>query len=127
MSWQEDCKKTSDFHFAKQKEFGESQTGRPRKGEKKSGWSIRDTANALKLSIRHVVEDLRLSAHRDYHGIQDLSRQDALYFLTNGKIRKLPTKEKLFQDYILSALACLKGSSRDRIRQATKILERALE
>lgn len=125
MSWQEEVKKTSEFHFQKQKEHGESQTGRPRKGEKKSGWSIRDTADALGVSVRQVVEDLKLFKNDKYLHDKTISRKDALWKLQGKEIKV--DREKFLLDSIKSALPWLYTDKKKDIKKAIEILEKAIE
>ena len=57
--WSKICQLVEEFHIAKQKLKGISQSGRP--NGVKRGWGIRDTARELGLSIGRVSEDLLLS------------------------------------------------------------------
>lgn len=60
MKWQDEVQQVLVFHTEKQKKLGKGQSGRPRKGKPKPGWSIRDTAKELNLSIGRLCEDLQL-------------------------------------------------------------------
>lgn len=130
-NWQEQAKTTAEFHRKMQKEKGESQTGRPRKGEKKSGWSIRDTADKLGVSVRQVVEDLKLAKEADFLAFraanysQILERKDALILLS-GKELKVD-KAKFLKDSIVSALGWLATGKKSDVKKAIEILEKAIE
>lgn len=131
MNWQEQAKATAEFHRKMQQEKGESQTGRPRKGEKKSGWSIRDTADKLGVSVRQVVEDLKLAkeaaflAFKANNHSQILERKDALVLLSGREIKV--NREKFLLDSIKSALPWLYTEKKKDIKKAIEILEKAIE
>ncbi len=79
LSWQEQCKKIEEFHNAKQRENGISQSGRPN-NNRKQGWGIRDTARELGLSVGRICEDLLLSREIRSNSIlsEIRERKDAL-------------------------------------------------
>lgn len=125
MSWHDDVAKTYLFHKQKQEEKGEGQTGRPRKGEKKSGWAIRDTAETLKVSVRQVVEDLKLWKVISDTNYVHLSRKDALLKL-QGKETKVD-KVKFLKDSIVAALGWLSTGKKNDVKKAEEILNKAVE
>lgn len=81
--WVESCNKIKKFHDEHIKKFGTHQKliGRPRGSNK--GWSVRQTAEALEISVGKCSEDIQLAkAIKDYPDILKLDeRQDALLFL----------------------------------------------
>lgn len=60
LHWSKICQLIEEYHNAKQREKGVSQSGRPNVSGKQ-GWGIRDTARELGLSIGRISEDLLLS------------------------------------------------------------------
>ena len=50
------------FHSLKTRQYGEAVPGRPSIGTRK-GWSVRDTAEELKLSIGYVSDSIRLAIY----------------------------------------------------------------
>lgn len=61
LPWWESALLVEALHRYRQEEHGDSQIGRPKKDEKKSGWGIRDTARELGLALGPVAEDLQLA------------------------------------------------------------------
>lgn len=61
LPWWEAALLVEALHKFRQQEHGDSQIGRPKKGEEKSGWGIRDTARELGLALGPVAEDLQLA------------------------------------------------------------------
>ncbi len=61
LPWWESVLLVEALHKFRQQEHGDTQLGRPKKGEEKSGWGIRDTARELGLALGPVAEDLQLA------------------------------------------------------------------
>jgi hypothetical protein len=124
MNWQETCQQTYLFHKAQLATHGQAKDGRPPRGGKE-GWSIRDTAKALNISTKQVVEDIKLFTVSDLSSYKKLDRKEALFKLAGKELP--PTPEKVLKESILSALAWLKGSGKRRVDEAIKILEKSIE
>jgi len=61
LPWWESAELVQTLHRYRQEEHGETQVGRPKKDEAKTGWGIRDTARELGLALGPVAEDLQLA------------------------------------------------------------------
>lgn len=61
LPWWESALLVEALHRFRQQEHGDTQIGRPKKGEEKSGWGIRDTARELGLALGPIAEDLQLA------------------------------------------------------------------
>ncbi len=61
LPWWEQAKLVSEWHELKQVQLGKSASHRPEKGKEKTGWSMRDTADALAISLGMVSESALLS------------------------------------------------------------------
>ena len=61
LPWWEAAILVEALHKFRQQEHGETQVGRPKKDEKKTGWGVRDTARELGLALGPVAEDLQLA------------------------------------------------------------------
>jgi DNA modification methylase len=61
LPWWESALLMEALHRFRQEEHGDTQIGRPKKDEKKSGWGIRDTARELGLALGPVAESLQLA------------------------------------------------------------------
>jgi len=61
LPWQEQALLTEKLHTLRQEEHGQASTGRPKKGEEKKGWSVRDTAEELGAALGLISEDINLA------------------------------------------------------------------
>lgn len=58
--WTERCKLIKEYHDLKQKTFGKANGGRPGRAGK-TGWSIRDTAEALNMKHSTIHNEICLA------------------------------------------------------------------
>lgn len=61
LPWWEASQLVEELHRLRQQEHGEGTSGRPKKGEEKPGWGIRDTAEELGVALGPLSEDLNLA------------------------------------------------------------------
>lgn len=61
LPWHEQVQLVEELHVLRQVEHGMQDAGRPRKGEDKKGWSLRDTAAELNVGLGNLSEDILLS------------------------------------------------------------------
>jgi DNA modification methylase len=61
LPWHEQVQLVEELHVLRQVEHGMQDTGRPKKGEEKEGWSLRDTAKELNIGLGNLSEDILLS------------------------------------------------------------------
>lgn len=61
LPWWDQVQLTRRLHELRQTQFGKGKSGRPKIGEEKEGWGIRDTARELGVAIGPLSEDLNLA------------------------------------------------------------------
>jgi DNA modification methylase len=61
LPWFEEVTLIEELHRLRQSEHGIASSGRPKKNEEKTGWSLRDTAEELGMGIGVISEDLTLA------------------------------------------------------------------
>lgn len=84
-TWADTALETLAFHETKQLELGISKRGRPESIRGKIGWSARDTAKALGLSFRKVLEDIAIGKYlRENPKSEFQHRSMCLEFLGKG-------------------------------------------
>jgi hypothetical protein len=87
--WFQVARLIEEFHIAKQREKGISQSGRPDSIAGRQGWGIRDSARELGLSIGRISEDILLSRaiRSDSSLIEIRERKDALIKVKENGIK----------------------------------------
>lgn len=61
LPWWDQVQLTRRLHDLRQTQFGKGKGGRPKTGEEKEGWGIRDTARELGVAIGPLSEDINLA------------------------------------------------------------------
>lgn len=61
LPWWDQVQLTRRLHELRQEQFGKGKSGRPKGGEDKEGWGIRDTARELGVAIGPLSEDINLA------------------------------------------------------------------
>lgn len=61
LPWWDQVQLTRRLHELRQTQFGKGKAGRPKLGEDKEGWGLRDTARELGVAIGPLSEDLNLA------------------------------------------------------------------
>lgn len=118
LPWWDTSQLIKDLHELRQTEHGPSKGGRPKAGQKKAGWSMRDTAAELDASLGSVSESIMLAdAVRDDPQLRNIKDRRTALKLVRSKAKQYTAELEQAAPVEFEVNTIFHGSATDVLRQ----------
>lgn len=118
LPWWDQARLVQELHELRQTEHGKPKTGRPKKGEKREGWTMRDTAAELDSALGSVSESILLAdAVRDDPQLRNIKDRRTALKIVRQKAKQYTAELEQAAPVDFAVNEVYNGSASDILRQ----------